>query len=81
MEPLLGPIDIGGERPDWIITGGESGPVPRLTRPDWVRSLRGQCAASGIAFHHKQWGGARPSENGCLLDGIEYKEFPAALAA
>jgi protein gp37 len=81
MEPLLGPIDIGGERPDWIITGGESGPVSRLTQPEWVRSLRDQCAASGIAFHHKQWGGVRPSENGCLLDGREYKEFPAALAA
>ena len=81
MEPLLGPIDIGSERPDWIITGGESGSVCRITRPEWVRSLRDQCAASGIAFHHKQWGGARPAENGCLLDGVEYKQFPAALAA
>ncbi len=81
MEPLLGPINIGDGRPDWIITGGESGSVCRMTRPEWVRSLRDQCKAHGIAFHHKQWGGSRPAENGCLLDGVEYKEFPAALAA
>lgn len=81
MEPLLGPIDIGSERPDWIITGGESGSVCRITRPEWVRSLRDQCAANGVAFHHKQWGGSRPADNGCLLDGVEYKQFPAALAA
>lgn len=81
MEPLLGPIDIGAEHPDWIITGGESGPVSRITRPEWVRSLRDQCAANGIAFHHKQWGGARPKEHGCKIDGIEHKHFPAALAS
>jgi len=81
MEPLLGPISIGSERPDWIITGGESGPKARPADPAWVRSLRDQCAVSGVAFHHKQWGGTRPADNGCLLDGVEYKEFPAALAA
>lgn len=80
-EPLLGPINIGNERPDWIITGGESGPNHRFTDPAWVRSIRDQCAANGIAFHHKQWGGARPKENGCLIDGVEYKFFPPALAA
>ena len=80
-EPLLGPISIGDARPDWIITGGESGPQHRVTDPAWVRSIRDQCARSGIAFHHKQWGGNRPKENGCMIDGREYKEFPAALAA
>ena len=24
--------------------------------PDWVRSIRDQCRASGVAFLHKQWG-------------------------
>lgn len=80
-EPLLGPIDIGNAKPDWLITGGESGPGHRLTDPAWVRSLRDQCATNGVAFHHKQWGGNRPKENGCLIDGIEHKNFPAALAA
>lgn len=80
-EPLLGHIDIGSAKPDWIITGGESGPDHRFTDPQWVKSMRDQCAANGIAFHHKQWGGLRPKQNGCLIDGIEHKHFPAALAA
>jgi protein gp37 len=79
MEPMLGPIDIGDARPDWIITGGESGPTPRWIDPSWVRSIRDQCARNGIAFHHKQWGGVRPKSNGCELDGREWKQFPPAL--
>lgn len=84
MEPLLGPIfadDVSRAEVQWIITGGESGPHHRLTNPDWVRSLRDQCAILGIAFHHKQWGGTRQKQNGCEIDGQEYKEFPEALAA
>lgn len=41
---------------DWVIVGGESGPHARPMRPDWVRSLRDQCEASGTPFHFKQWG-------------------------
>lgn len=80
-EPILGPIDIGDERPDWIITGMESGPGRRP--PDFaaVKSLRDQCARNGIAFHHKQNGGLIGLDGGCLLDGIEHKEFPPPLAA
>lgn len=81
VEPMLGPINIGDARPDWIITGGESGPNHRTIDPAWVRSLRDQCAAAGIAFHHKQWGGVRPTAAGCAIDGREHKSFPAALAA
>jgi protein gp37 len=32
---------------DWVIAGGESGPGARPMHPDWARSLRDQCAASG----------------------------------
>lgn len=41
---------------DWIIAGGESGPHARPMHPDWVRSLRDQCAAAGVPFLFKQWG-------------------------
>jgi protein gp37 len=41
---------------DWVIAGGESGPGARPVHPDWVRSLRNQCAAAGVAFFFKQWG-------------------------
>jgi protein gp37 len=47
---------------DWVIAGGESGPGARPMHPDWARSLRDQCAAAGIAFFFKQWGGFAPSD-------------------
>jgi protein gp37 len=43
-------------RIDWVIAGGESGPVSRPSHPDWFRSLRDQCAAAGVPFFFKQWG-------------------------
>lgn len=46
----------GNTRIDWVIAGGESGPGARPMHPDWVRSLRDQCAAAGSAFFFKQWG-------------------------
>lgn len=42
---------------DWVIVGGESGPGARPMHPDWVRSLYDQCAAAGVPFFFKQWGG------------------------
>lgn len=80
-EPLLGPINIGDAKPDWIITGGESGPGFRQLDMDAVRSLRDQCARNGITFHHKQNGGITGKVAGCLIDGVEHKNFPPALAA
>lgn len=41
---------------DHVICGGESGPNARPMHPDWVRSLRDQCAAAGVPFMFKQWG-------------------------
>lgn len=86
IEPMLGHIDIGPMvfhfgPVDWIITGGESGPGFRPLDMDAVRSMRDQCARHGITFHHKQNGGFRGKDAGCLVDGVEYKHFPPALAA
>lgn len=47
---------------DWVIVGGESGPGARPMHPNWVRSLRDQCAAAGTAFFFKQWGEFAPGE-------------------
>lgn len=44
---------------DWVITGGETdqgGHKARPSHPDWFRSLRDQCVAAGVPFHHKQNG-------------------------
>lgn len=46
---------------DWIIAGGESGPGARPVHPQWINSLRDQCAAAGTAFFFKQWGEFHPS--------------------
>lgn len=56
LEPLLGPIDMGGATPDWVICGGESGPGARSVKAEWVRSLRDQCIESQVPFFFKQWG-------------------------
>ena len=53
---------------DWVICGGESGIFARPTHPDWVRSLRGQCAATGVPFLFKQWGDWRPPQKGEAFD-------------
>jgi protein gp37 len=47
---------------DLVIAGGESGPGARPSHPDWFRSLRDQCAASGTEFMFKQWGDWLPWE-------------------
>lgn len=73
---------------DWVICGGESGSGARPMHPDWVRSLRDQCVDAGVPFYFKGWGKWFMSDNGIifpaqkspyrhLLDGREYREFPA----
>lgn len=80
-EPTLAHINIGDARPDWIITGGESGSEHRPLDLAVVRSMQIQCERNGVTFHHKQNGGVRGKDTGCLIDGREYKAFPPALAA
>lgn len=84
-EPLLGRIILDHKDAkanlNWVITGGESGPGFRPLDMDAVRYLRDQCRDLGITFHHKQNGGVRGKDAGCLVDGVEHKHFPAALAA
>lgn len=76
---------------DWVVAGGESGPAARAVHPGWLRSLRDQCKAAGVAFNFKQWGEFAPDDPaathtavrrvgkkaaGRLLDGITHDEFP-----
>lgn len=67
MEPLLGPVNLVNYFDqgslgvwkygiEWVIVGGESGKDARPMHPDWVRSLRDQCASAGVPFFFKQWG-------------------------
>lgn len=73
------PDRFGRGRLDWIIVGGESGPGARPTHPDWVRAIRDDCAAAGVAFHLKQ-----VTENGKKVPidrwpaDLRIQEFPRA---
>jgi protein gp37 len=53
-------VPLGRQLIDWVIVGGESGPHARPMHPEWVRSLRDQCAAAGVPFFFKQWGAYLP---------------------
>jgi protein gp37 len=51
---------------NWVIVGGETDQGDHKARPmnpEWVRSLRDQCAESNIPFFFKQWGQWGPGEN------------------
>jgi len=52
-----------------VILGGETGPGARPLHPDWVRSIKDQCAVAGVPFFFKQWGEAIHTSNP-LLDAI-----------
>lgn len=78
LEPLLGALALDYSGIDWVITGGESGPGYRPIEQDWVRRIRDDCVAAGVAYFHKQWGGIRPKSNGRLLDGKTWDEMPKA---
>lgn len=82
IEPLLedlGDINLTGI--DWVIVGGESGNNARPMKKHWVLNIKRQCKEQGVPFFFKQWGaygedGVKRSKkaNGCLIDGVEYKE-------
>lgn len=77
-EPLLDELNLrdylGGLH--WVIVGGESGPGARPMPEAWVRLIRDDCEAQGVAFFFKQWGGVNKKKAGRLLDGKEYNEMP-----
>jgi protein gp37 len=50
------PVYDMGLKIDAVILGGETGPGARPMHPDWVRSVRDQCAAAGVPFYFKSWG-------------------------
>lgn len=56
LEPLLEDVPLKIGKLNWVIVGGESGPKARPMQPDWARSIRDQCVATGVPFYFKQWG-------------------------
>lgn len=76
FEPLLGPVILDKNAPDWIIVGGESGQQARPMNLDWARSLKRQSEDLARIFNFKQVGGRNSDKGGHLLDGREYLARP-----
>lgn len=76
-EPLLSGLpDLDLKDIEWLIVGGESGPGFRPMKTEWARELRDKALGAGTAFFFKQISAPR-TEMGCILDGREWKEYPA----
>lgn len=77
VEPLLedlGTVNLKGIH--WVIAGGESGHGARPMDAAWVRALRDRCAAAGVSFFFKQWGGRNKKANGRTLDDRTHDDQP-----
>ena len=81
FEPMLGPVILDKNAPDWIIVGGESGSNARPMNLDWARSLKRQAAELGRVFNFKQVGGRGASKGGHELDGAVHFDRPLVSAA
>ena len=79
FEPLLGPVILDKNAPDWVIVGGESGRQARPMDLEWARSLKRQSAELGRVFNFKQVGGRGFDKGGHTLDGETYFARPVVL--
>lgn len=82
-EPLIGRVDPGLEKIDWVIVGGESGGDARPCELSDVSAIVDQCAAAGVACFVKQLG-SRPEVNGEPINlkhnrGGDWSEWPERL--
>ncbi|MET3648952.1 DUF5131 family protein [Phyllobacterium ifriqiyense] len=57
-EPAIGALRIADDdpKPNWLISGGESGHGARPMVSQWTRDIIADCRRLGIAVFHKQWG-------------------------
>lgn len=56
---------------NWVIVGGESGPGFRDMDTAWMRSIRDQCARTGVPFFAKQMAG-----RAAIPDDLQIRQFP-----
>jgi len=45
-------------------------------KKEWIEDIQQQCRASNVHFFFKQWGGMRKKQNGNLLNGKLYQDYP-----
>ncbi len=77
-EPAIGPLRLPeyGPYPDWLISGGESGPGARPMNPQWARDVIADCRRYGVVPFHKQWG-SYASNPLVVEQGMDFKEAAA----
>ena len=80
FEPMLGPIILDKNAPDWIIVGGESGSNARPMQLEWARSLQRQSRDLDRVFNFKQVGGRGTEKGGHHLDGSLFFDRPQVAA-
>lgn len=71
FEPLLGPVILDKNAPDWIIVGGESGSGAREMNPQWARDLRDASQRLNRKFFMKQMTSKAPIPADLMI-----REFP-----
>lgn len=76
-------LDLSGI--DWVIVGGESGPLHRPYKMEWARDIRDECRDQHVAFFYKQSDGYKSGLHPFLTedDGScwTYEQYPGNLAA
>ncbi len=83
-EPLLESLsELNLQGIEWVIVGGESGPMARPMKEEWVLEIKEQTEKQGSTFFFKQWGtwgcdGVKRNKhaNGKLLEGKVIQNMP-----
>ena len=83
-EPLIEDLnELDLQNINWIIVGGESGPMARPMKEDWVLNIQVQASKNAIPFFFKQWGTwskdgikGNKKKNGKLLQGKVVQQMP-----
>lgn len=68
-------FETPGQKLNWVICGGESGPQARPIHKQWVRDIRDQCGEAGVPFLFKQWGEWLPTNAVDFYRGKDNIEF------
>ncbi len=81
-EPLLGPVHFGSQihSLNWVITGCENAAKGkrRTMNEGWVRSIRDECDAAGVALFHKQYYCGTKLVYDGQIDGEIRQNWPSA---
>ena len=78
VEPLIAPVKLRGllNGIHWVIVGAESGPGARPMQMDWVRAVRDECVAAGLAFFFKQAVQNKRMVGLPFLDSRKWNQYP-----